>query len=155
MRNRDICQFCPTQKNSFRNQIIIETPQAIAIHARRPLALGHTIIFPKVHRRGVSEMSEREVTALFGLIKKVINGLTKVFPTDSYNLFTNVGEEAGQTIPHVHFHVVLRSTDEQVNPFKILNNQKLYRALQPVTPQQLASNISKIKQGIKKSQAMK
>ncbi len=143
------CQFCPALRGSFQAQIIVETPRSIAIHPRRPLSLGHTIIFPKVHRKGILDLSDREVATLFRLIKKIAQSLTRVYRTESYNLFANIGKEAGQSIPHLHFHIVPRFGDESVNPFKILNNRKLYKALEAVTPQQMAINIKKISRDFK------
>ncbi|MFH0873466.1 MAG: HIT domain-containing protein [Candidatus Komeilibacteria bacterium] len=143
------CQFCPAASASFRTQIILETPYAIAIHPRRPLSPGHTIVFPKVHRRSVLEMTDSDLVGLFKLMKKIEKSLTKVYKTDSFNLFTNIGKEAGQSIPHVHFHIVPRSANEQTNPFKILNNRKLYKALMTVTPRQMDLNIKKIRKGLK------
>ncbi len=147
---KNICQFCPISKESYRSQIIIETPTATAIHPRRLLSRGHTIIFPKVHKGSVLDMSDTEITDLFKLIKRVGKSLTKVYRANSFNLFANIGERAGQSIPHLHFHIVLRFPNETTSPFKILNDRKAYDALKVVTPQERVKNINKIRAGLKR-----
>ena len=76
---------------------------------------------------------------------RLIKALQKNYNTSSYNLFTNVGVKAGQTIPHLHFHVMLRQPKEKTSPFVILNNPKLYKSLLAISPAKLRREIEKIR----------
>jgi diadenosine tetraphosphate (Ap4A) HIT family hydrolase len=89
---------------------------AFAIRDRYPVAPGHTLVVP---RRGVAtwfEASADEQRALMELVAVVKAGLDEQLAPDGYNVGWNVGEAAGQTVFHLHVHVIPRRRGDVADP---------------------------------------
>lgn len=77
-----------------------------------PIILGHTLVVPQVHVKDASENSD--ITALtFGLASIIAKKRFK-----EYNLITNCGKYAEQTVFHLHIHIIPRFLDDQINLWK-------------------------------------
>jgi len=77
---------------------------------------GHTVVIPKRHVASFFELTPEEVTACMDLIgeeKKLIDEKSK---PDGYNIGVNVGSAAGQSIHHVHIHIIPRYKGDVENP---------------------------------------
>ena len=100
------CLFCKIIAGEIPSQKVYEDEQCYAFYDISPLAPTHFLVVPKMHFASAAEVTE-ENAAVVGHIYLVIAQLAKELGfQDGYRVVTNVGERAGQTVHHIHFHVL-------------------------------------------------
>jgi diadenosine tetraphosphate (Ap4A) HIT family hydrolase len=99
------CPFCNPDSD---REVIIETTDVYSVYDRFPVTTGHALIIPKRHCADYFELTEEEQTFCWNMVSELKNILTKKYHPDGYNIGINVNEAAGQTIPHVHIHLIPR-----------------------------------------------
>ena len=105
------CVFCNSEYDR-----IAENEVAIAIFDAFPVNPGHALIIPKRHVADFFELSESERNACFALVAEVKSILDSMHKPDGYNIGINVGKAAGQTVFHVHIHLIPRYTGDVGSP---------------------------------------
>ena len=88
--------------------IIIENDLAYAIYDKYPVTEGHILIITKNHVKDYFSASDEEKKAVFSLVEECKNLLEEKYQPDGYNIGLNCGFEAGQTIMHLHMHLIPR-----------------------------------------------
>ena len=106
------CAFCTLPPE----RIIDSNDLALVIRDGFPISQGHTLIIPKRHTGSFFDTSEEEKLALFELIERAKLKIDKEFHPDSYNIGINDGPAAGQTVPHLHIHLIPRYKGDQEDP---------------------------------------
>ena len=106
------CIFC----NYNEKEKVAENDLAFAIYDNFPVNEGHTLIIPKRHFSSFFEATEKEVLAIYDLIHKVKLILGEKYNPTGYNVGINIGEDAGQTIMHLHVHLIPRYKGDIENP---------------------------------------
>ena len=108
------CIFCQKQKET----VLIQNDLSYSIFDSHPVTEGHTLVIPKRHVEIISELSLMETESLFLLIKERIRNVETNPDTDilGWNVGINQGEAAGQTIAHLHIHLIPRRKDDTDNP---------------------------------------
>ena len=104
------CIFCKIINKEIPTKIISETDSSMAFLDAFPLTKGHTLVIPKKHHTKIQEMTSQENSDLFGLVYKTVSKVDSL--TGATLIAIHNGKEAGQEIPHVHVHLVPRSTDD-------------------------------------------
>lgn len=104
------CVFC--NRRILDYQKVYEDDLALVLYTHKPITPCHFLIIPKRHITRFEELSEKEISKVFEVIKKADIAASKVFNTSSYLLLQKNGLEIGQTVPHVHFHYIARKTGE-------------------------------------------
>jgi diadenosine tetraphosphate (Ap4A) HIT family hydrolase len=104
------CPFC------IPKHLIIETSLAYARHDEFPVSPGHALIITWRHISDWFETTNEERQALIELAHQVRDILQRERRPDGYNLGANVGEAAGQTIGHVHLHLIPRYKGDVSSP---------------------------------------
>ncbi len=100
------CLFCKIISGEIPSQKVYEDDQCFAFKDIAPMAPVHFLVVPKAHFASAAEVTE-ENEALIGHIYTVIAKLAKEMGVaDGYRVVTNVGALAGQTVHHIHFHVL-------------------------------------------------
>ncbi len=100
------CIFCKILAGEIPSKKLYEDELCLAFYDIAPMAPKHFLVIPKQHISGASEISP-ENAALVGHIFCVIAKLTAQEGFDGgYRVVTNCGADAGQTVPHLHFHVL-------------------------------------------------
>jgi diadenosine tetraphosphate (Ap4A) HIT family hydrolase len=89
---------------------------AVGMLAGYPVSPGHTLIVPRRHEPDFFSLADPERLALCGLLEGVRSRLDSQFRPDAYNVGLNNGTAAGQTIPHVHLHVIPRYAGDVEDP---------------------------------------
>jgi len=117
------CIFCRISNGEIPTQIITETSHSIAFLDAFPLTKGHTLVIPKKHHEKVQNMSSEENIDLFSTVHKVISKVDKL--TGATLMAIRNGKEAGQELPHVHVHLVPRSTSDSGGPIHCLFDSTL------------------------------
>ncbi len=102
--NRD-CPFCNID---LSREVIAEVPKVIAIYDSYPVSKGHALIIPKRHCQDYFNLTTEEQSACWAMVNEVEHILNEKFTPDGFNIGINVNEAAGQTINHVHIHLIPR-----------------------------------------------
>lgn len=104
------CPFCHI------NNIILENELALGFFDKYPVNEGHLLIIPKRHVKEYFDLSREERSAIDELMFEGKALLDKKLKPDGYNIGINCGEIAGQTIFHVHVHLIPRYKGDMDNP---------------------------------------
>ncbi len=107
---------CPFCNPNFETKIIAEIATAYAIYDKYPVNKGHALIIPKRHIANYFDLSFKEQSAINLLLNDVEKELKRKFNPDGFNIGVNINEVAGQTIPHVHIHLIPRYKNDVENP---------------------------------------
>lgn len=106
------CLFCDYDCQEY----IAENRYAFAILDKYPVNEGHVLIIPKRHFQSFFEATEAEVKAIYSLIHEVREMLNIQYEPSGYNIGVNEGRDAGQTIMHLHIHMIPRYNGDVENP---------------------------------------
>ena len=106
------CPFCSLPSE----RIIASNELALVIRDGFPVSKGHTLIIPKRHVGSWFDTSADERTAIFALLDQAKLILDQEYNPDSYNIGINDGAAAGQTVPHLHIHLIPRYKGDQEDP---------------------------------------
>lgn len=110
------CFFCEVQNYKNGGNIFGSTDNFCVRLSGFPVSNGHCEIFSKKHTKSIFDLKKEEIGELFELIQKTKTYLDEEYRPDSYNIGINEGEEAGQTIPHLHIHIIPRYKGDVANP---------------------------------------
>lgn len=110
------CPFCTLQTEPSQRQLRFENSVGFVIRDGYPITNGHTLIIPKRHVGSFFEITPEERQALFELVDLAKAELDTEFQPASYNIGINDGEAAGQTIAHLHIHLIPRYNDPNKDP---------------------------------------
>ncbi len=107
------CIFC----NKKKNHIVDENDHAYASYDPYPVSDNHCLIFPKRHIKDYFDLSEKEILACNELIKSMKIQIEKNdISVKGFNIGTNSGKVAGQSIMHCHIHLIPRREGDVENP---------------------------------------
>lgn len=108
------CIFCKIAKKEIKSNIILETEKSLAFMDAFPLAKGHSLVIPKTHYEKIQDISKEDNSDLFEAVRKTISKIDKI--TDATLLAVHNGKQSGQEIPHVHVHLIPRSSNDTAGP---------------------------------------
>jgi diadenosine tetraphosphate (Ap4A) HIT family hydrolase len=106
------CPFCPIKDR----EILAEHPLAAAITDSFPLTQGHTLIVPRRHVASFFELTTKERLAMLGLLDQAKAALDAKYSPSGFNIGVNDGIAAGQTVMHVHIHLIPRYRGDADDP---------------------------------------
>lgn len=100
------CVFCEILKGNIPSDKVYEDEKCLAFRDINPQAPVHIIVIPKLHLASMNEVTEENsayVSHIFTCIPKIAAaaGLNS-----GYRVISNCGADAGQTVPHLHFHLL-------------------------------------------------
>lgn len=101
------CPFC-TLENLRRHEVILEDNSNIAFFSKEPVTLGHTLVIPKRHVKSLLTLKDKDTDKLFELVRRIAKVIHKVLKPDGLDIGTNYGRLAGQSVDHLHVHVIPR-----------------------------------------------
>ncbi len=99
------CLFCKIAAGEIPSSKVYEDEQCFAFKDIAPQAPTHFLVIPKAHIGSVSEVTA-ENGSIVGHIFEVIAKLAKEQHLESYRVVSNIGEQASQSVFHLHFHVL-------------------------------------------------
>ena len=107
------CLFCNISNNDFE----LENELAFASYDTYPVSKYHALIVPKRHVENYFELNSEEVLACDALLKKLKKKLEIIDGTiEGFNVGSNSGKTAGQSINHCHIHLIPRRSGDVDNP---------------------------------------
>jgi diadenosine tetraphosphate (Ap4A) HIT family hydrolase len=106
------CPFCSLP----RDRILHKRETAFAIRDGFPVSSGHTLIIPRRHVGSFFEVTDAERADLMSLLAAARDDLDREFRPAGYNIGINDGAAAGQTVPHLHIHLIPRYVGDRDDP---------------------------------------
>lgn len=106
------CPFCALPDA----RILSSGPFGVVIRDAYPVSPGHTLIIPRRHVGSFFELTADERGSLLGLLEAAKRELDVMRRPDGYNIGINDGPAAGQTVPHLHIHLIPRYQGDQPDP---------------------------------------
>jgi diadenosine tetraphosphate (Ap4A) HIT family hydrolase len=123
------CYFCNYKTNG--EEILFENEYAVCITRDEPILIDSCVIIPKAHVETPFDLTHEEWLATKELLDKVKMYLDKKCSPDGYNLGWNIGSVGGQTVFHLHLHVIPRYKDEPYAGFGIRHWLKMEENKRP------------------------
>lgn len=107
------CPFCNPETE---RELIVESATAYAMFDKFPVSNGHALIIPKRHCNDYFDLTFKEQSACVFMLNSVEQIIMKRFNPDGINIGINIGEAAGQTVSHVHIHLIPRYMNDVNDP---------------------------------------
>ena len=105
----EICPFCELKP------LVAEEP-VFTLRDLHPVSPGHSLIVTRRHFSSIADATPEEESAILIALRKVRRSLELEFTPDGFNFGLNDGAAAGQTIAHVHLHVIPRFRGDTPDP---------------------------------------
>jgi len=103
------CIFCKIINGEIASYKIYEDNHTIAFLDRFPIAIGHTLVIPKVHIGRLQDLNQKETVSLFSTVQKIMGPILHSSNASASTIGINDGQDAGQVVQHIHVHIVPRS----------------------------------------------
>ena len=113
MKTKSACPFCNLES---QRELILESLTAYSIYDNFPVSDGHALVIPKRHCTDYFELTNEEQSECWSMVNTVKQILMQKYNPDGFNVGINVNKEAGQTIPHVHIHLIPRYKGDVKDP---------------------------------------
>jgi len=106
------CPFC----NPSKDEIVLANDLCYARYDRYPVSPGHLLLIPFRHVATLFDATDDEQAALLALVREAKDFLDEHFHPEGYNIGVNVRAAAGQTVMHLHVHVIPRYAGDVKDP---------------------------------------
>jgi diadenosine tetraphosphate (Ap4A) HIT family hydrolase len=104
------CPFCDESNYEVISDLVFTKSDSY------PVSKGHTLIIPKRHISSYFDCTKQEKLELWDMVEVMKYKLSEQYDPDGFNIGINVGEAAGQTVPHMHIHVIPRYLGDMADP---------------------------------------
>lgn len=109
------CIFCKIISGDIPSSVLYEDEDFKAIMDISPASKGHVIILTKLHFANIFELGDDVAGKVLILARKIASAMKEELDCEGINLLQNNGEAAGQTVFHIHFHLIPRYKDDSVH----------------------------------------
>lgn len=106
------CPFCELPAE----RIVFSAEESLVIRDAFPVSPGHTLVIPRRHVGSFFELTEVERDCMFELLAQAKEELDHSFQPDGFNIGINDGAAAGQTVQHLHLHLIPRYRGDVPDP---------------------------------------
>lgn len=100
------CLFCKFANGAIPVDKVYEDEDFIIIKDIAPVAKNHYLAIPKTHFKYLAEMDDNEAALVGRMLKKIPELTSLLHLENGYRLVINQGDDAGQTVPHLHIHIL-------------------------------------------------
>lgn len=124
MKAETKCPFCNPDVNITA---FAESQNFLAIYDIAPILPGHSLIIPKQHFQSIHDLSNEQLNEFFQFGREVTRKLSIFFKAEAFDWIIQENEEAGQSIPHLHLHIILRTKHDLPDAgdwYTVLKNKK-------------------------------
>ena len=98
------CIFCKIVDKEIPSNVLFENDDFLSFHDINPKAPVHILIVPKTHYQSFQDLPSELMSKMTTFIQKL--AVTLGVDKSGYRLITNIGENGGQEVPHLHFHLL-------------------------------------------------
>lgn len=110
------CAFCCLIEQGAKTRTVAESNLALALLDGYPISPGHTLIIPKRHITSYFDLTSQELEDVMNLLGNTKKLLTQNYAPDAFNVGINDGPAAGQTVNHLHIHLIPRYQGDVPDP---------------------------------------
>jgi len=136
------CIFCNIRDKKSEAEIVFEDENILAFLDIQPINYGHTLVIPKKHYDNFLTVPKDELDRLIHATQFIAGAVKRSMNADGFNVISNNGNPAGQSVYHFHFHIIPRFN----NDFIIKPEYKIYGSdVMREYGEQIRSLISKYK----------
>ena len=107
---------CPFCNESIQSSVFYETRDFMAVFNIAPVLPGHSLVIPRAHHTSILSLTDKEITDFFKTARTALLILMKAFNTEAFDWSLQEKPEAGQTIEHLHLHIVPRVMNDLRHP---------------------------------------
>lgn len=118
------CIFCKIVNKELPSNIIYEDDICIAILDITQVTRGHTLVLPKIHNSNVFDASSEVLQHIMLVIKLIVDKMHSNLDINNINILNNSGTIAGQTVDHLHFHIIPRYNTQDSISIKFNTNKE-------------------------------
>lgn len=104
------CIFCKIRDGEAPSYKVYEDEHTLAFLDINPVADGHTLLITKTHKRYVEELSEETAMHLMRSLIKITPCIQRAMNATDSNIVINNGPKSGQLVPHIHVHILPRTS---------------------------------------------
>src|SRR3990167_3507381 len=108
------CVFCDIASRKRPAEILFENDDAICILDINPIHYGHSLVIPKRHCRDFLDVPSGTLGGVMEAARTVARALVQSLNLEGYNIFTNNGAIAGQSVFHFHLHITPRYKNDNI-----------------------------------------
>ena len=108
------CEFCEIIRGRSRAEVIFENERIISILDINPIHFGHALVIPKRHCETFVDVPDEDLSELIRIAKCVSRSIMDILKPEGFNIFSNNGKAAGQSVFHFHLHVTPRYLDDNI-----------------------------------------
>ena len=116
------CIFCNIRDRKAEAEIVFEDENILAFLDIQPVNYGHTLVIPKKHYDNFLTVPKDELDKLIHAVQFISGAVKRSMNADGFNVISNNGDPAGQSVYHFHFHIIPRFN----NDFTIKPKVKTY-----------------------------
>lgn len=118
------CIFCEIANGNIPSSTVYEDDQVRAILDISPMSYGHVLVMPKKHCTSLLDPAAdaETIAAVFNVAARLARKIDETLKPDGINLLSNMKEGAGQTVDHLHVHLIPRFTDQPAKDQLILQD---------------------------------
>jgi diadenosine tetraphosphate (Ap4A) HIT family hydrolase len=109
------CIFCQIVYKKAPAFVVYEDTECLAFLDINPLALGHTLVIPKMHAENIFDIDQDALKHIIGVAKMVSEKMKEKLAVDGVDIFQASGEAAEQSVFHFHLHVIPRKKNDGLN----------------------------------------
>jgi len=146
MKEKDsYCPFCDLEVLQTRSLGVYGS--VVLVYPNKPIIPQHVLVIPRRHVSSLEDISAQESVDIFEAYRLLKRVFKEIDGYTGANFFANDGKEAGQHVPHVHFHFFSRSQHEPKDPYDVLKNIKSY-PVDELDSTEISHRIDRIKKAL-------
>jgi histidine triad (HIT) family protein len=126
------CIFCRIVAGDIPAEVVACEAGGVAFLDVQPLADGHTLVVPRAHVPSIEALDPDASDGLFRLVRRLADPVRRAVGAAGSTIGINNGEATGQTIPHVHVHIVPRWPDDGAGSIHTIFPRRTSRSLADV-----------------------
>jgi histidine triad (HIT) family protein len=108
------CIFCRIVRRQENAEVLVRTERTVAILDINPIHFGHVLVIPHTHAETFLNVPETELPELIQTVQIVSRAVVEALHPPGFNIFSNNGKAAGQSVFHFHFHITPRYEDDNI-----------------------------------------
>ncbi len=109
-----MCIFCKIINNEIPSSKIYEDDNVLAILDISQTSYGHTLVIPKKHYESMFDVEEEDLINITKVINKLVKQFQLKLNINNLNILNNSGDIAGQTVHHLHYHIIPRYSSNDI-----------------------------------------
>ena len=108
------CVFCKIANRELPAEVLFENDRVLSILDIHPINYGHALVMPKHHCVDFLSVQDADLREVTHVTQLVAQALVKALDLEGFNIFSNNGKVAGQSVFHFHMHVTPRYPDDNI-----------------------------------------